>query len=53
MISKLLIANHSEIACRIIRASEAGVVEQFYFATGDVVGEGVELLAFTPTEDVS
>jgi 3-methylcrotonyl-CoA carboxylase alpha subunit len=36
-----------------IRASAAGVVEQFFFAAGDLVDGGAELLSFTSAEDAS
>ncbi len=36
-----------------IRAPAAGVVEQFFFAAGDLVDGGAELLAFTTAEDAS
>jgi 3-methylcrotonyl-CoA carboxylase alpha subunit len=36
-----------------IRAPAAGVVEQFYFAAGDLVDGGAELLAFSADKEVS
>ena len=36
-----------------IRAPVAGVVEQFYFAAGDLVDGGAELLAFNAEEEGS